>query len=153
MNYAFEFEGRAYEPGGRLDTNLWDKDKVTERNRETELKEIEWLKSAPEKVFLYVKDTDTTEESYQKALAHGWTSETTKREAWATHKWEIATWLGTVVSSKAYVGRRVQIGGIAGPHAFKRSVDCIIFGVRYTGWYWESAGDYCRLRKAKRQPK
>ena len=41
------------------------------------------------------------------------------------------------------------VGGIAGPYARKRSVECQIYGVRYVGWYYETAGDYCRLRRAK----
>lgn len=121
------------------------------RNRITEARQIEWLKTAPDRVFLYVSQVDTTEQTYQSALAKGWTSETTDRKNWQSHRWEIKTWMGTSVATHVYIGRKVNVGGIAGRHAFKRSVDCRIFGVRYVGWYYESAGDYCRLRKAKRQ--
>lgn len=32
-----------------------------------------------------------------------------------------------------------------------QAVTCRIFGVLYHGWYMESSGDYCRLKKAKKQ--
>jgi len=119
-------------------------------NRWREEREIEWLRTAPDRVFLYVAKVDTTEETYQDALAKGWTPETTKRENWASHRWEIRTWLGTRVSDgRALIGSRRSIG--FGYHSYRRAVDCRIFGVRYVGWYMESSGDYCRLRKSKVQ--
>ena len=121
-DYIFMFHGQSFTPNGKTDAML-DPDSAHQRNLETERKEIEWLKTGPDNVFLYVKDDP----------------------------WRITTWLGTAVATHVTVGRSVYVGGIAGRYARKRSVDCRIFGVRYTGWYYESAGDYCRLKKAKRQ--
>lgn len=102
------------------------------RNRITEARELEWLKTAPDRVILYVQQH-------------------TKSNPGDADRWTVNTWMGTVVSGSAMVGRKVPIGGIAGRHSYKRSVSCRIFGVKYVGWFFESAGDYCRLRKAKRQ--
>jgi hypothetical protein len=150
-NYGFNHEGYTFTSNG--DTPIVSTQADTDaHNRKTEQAEIAWLKTGPDKVLLYVKQTDTTEETYQDALSKGWTPETTERKNWASHRWDIQTWMGTRVSEgRAYVGRSVNVGGIAGYHARKRSVDCRIFSVRYVGWYYETAGDYCRLRKAKRQ--
>lgn len=90
--------------------------------------EIEWLRTAPANVFLYVT-TRTSD----------------------LHLWHVTTWLGTDIATEVLIGGKCHTGGIAGRNSFKRSVDCRIFGVRYVGWFYESAGDYCRLRKAKRQ--
>jgi len=85
-----------------------------------EAQDIQQIKAGAEHLFLYVRKVDTTRE---------------------THRWEIRTWLGTVLASNAYVGRP----------SVRRAVTCRIFGVLYHGTYYESSGDYCRLRRAKRQ--
>ncbi len=122
--YVFTFQGKAFTPGGQTDAML-SADSTTQRNKETERKEIEWLRTGPDNVFLYVRMGDSP---------------------------AITTWLGTVLSTQGLlIGPSVLVGGIAGPHARKRSIDTHLFGVRYVGWYYESAGDYCRLRKSKRQ--
>ena len=107
---------------------------ITEANRETERKEIEWLKTAPDKVFLYVNLPYT----YWKD-EYGWNGLV-----------EIGTWLGTRLNEgPAYLGP--SRGSGFGDWTSRRAVSCRIFGTLYHGWYMESSGDYCRLRKAKKQ--
>lgn len=120
MSYAIEHEGKAYTPDGRIDTP-----NVQDHNKETERKEIEWLKTHPDKVFLY----------YQ-------------REKENQPDDLLITWLGTQVGEVISTGQRHYVG-FGG--AYRRSIEALIYGVRYVGWYFESSGDYCRLRKAKRQ--
>ncbi len=116
--YIFSFEGKAFTPDGSTST-----DNVDARNKETEQREIEHLKTHPDKLFLYVNLNTKS----------------------------INTWMGTKVNSGfALFGSQVPTGGIAGPYSYKRSVRCEIFGQHYHGWYYESAGDYCRLTKFKR---
>src|SRR3954468_22682409 len=95
---------------------------VDARNCQTELRQIRQLKEEhPKRLFLYVKNGQTG--------------------------YEITTWPGTVVSSSVRMGDRSYTG--FGHNTYRRSVRCVIFGVRYTGWYFESSGDYCRLKRAK----
>lgn len=130
--YGFNHEGRTFTADA--DTPVVSTQAETDaRNRETEQQELTWLQTAPEKVFLYVSERQPNDTS----IWYG--------------RWRIGTWLGTPLDEHALIGRKVAVGGIAGPHAHKRSVECRIYGTRYVGWYYESAGDYCRLRKAKRQ--
>ena len=119
--YALEFQGAAFTPEGKQPIP-----DVKAHNQEVERQEIEWLKTGPDKVLLYVHFTATELE-----------------------RPNIHTWLGTVVSTHCYIGPRRQMG--FGRHTYRRGVTCRIFGVLYHGWYMESSGDYCRLRKAKRQ--
>jgi len=92
-------------------------------NTAVELAEIAWLQTAPPKAMLYVKHNGT--------------------------EWQVNTWLGRVLDPAAQVGERVSVG--FGFHTYRRAISCRIFGTLYHGWFFESSGDYCRLRKAKRQ--
>ncbi len=122
MEYAFRFDNHGtFTPSGRQEIS-----DENAHNKELERIEVEWLKTGPERAFLYVSNIPGS--PYPKS---------------------ITTWLGTVVSESADFGSRVNVG--FGFHTYRRSVDCMIFGVRYVGWYMESSGQYCRLRKAKRQ--
>lgn len=124
--YAFEHEGRQYTPDGRITVPSTD-----DHNKQVEAAEIERIKTHPERLFLYVKHpANVPADCYHKDVA-------------------ITTWLGTKVSETCVLGRRRQVG--FGMHTYRRAVDCRIFGVRYVGWYMESSGNYCRLRKAKQQ--
>lgn len=130
--YIFEFQGQQFTPEGKVEMAS-----TTNHNQQQEAQEIEALKAYPEKLFLYVKFP-------------------AKTPAWATlancnrqPEVAITTWLGTVVSQRCEIGPRRNVG--FGMHTYRRAVDCRIFGVRYVGWYMESSGQYCRLRKAKRQ--
>lgn len=131
MDYAFVHEGKAYGPSGIIKdvegTPLEAQD-AGEYNKTLEAQEIAWLKSGPEKVMLYVRHPE--------------------QEAWS-----ITTWLGTVVSDGAVFGQR-QVTGFQGYYrggSYRRSVTCRIFDVKYHGWFYESSGDYCRLKRAKVQ--
>lgn len=137
MGYRFTFQGAAYEPHGKIDRHpLDDSDR---HNREIEAREIEWLKAAPDHVVLYMKTPPDPQND--------------------PRAWYVTTWLGTIVSS--YLDGQGFARALVGPSrsfpcfgpfpSKRRSVDCRIFGVRYVGWYYESSGDYCRLRKSKRQ--
>ena len=130
MEYAFQFQNKTFTPDGSTDA-IAD---VDAHNKQVEAAEIEWLKTHPDRVFLYVRHVP--------ALMMDGHVIRTPYDA-------ITTWLGTDVSSRVSLGGRVNVG--FGFHTYRRSVDCRIFGVRYVGWYMESSGNYCRLRKAKRQ--
>jgi hypothetical protein len=133
MNYGFAHEGKVFGPDGLIQTS-----DVDAHNREQEQAEIEWLKTGPERVFLYVKHGPLSASQWDSwALPDGG-----KRIA-------ITTWPGTSVATHVYIGPRRNIG--FGWHSYRRAVSCRIFGVLYHGWYFESSGNYCRLRKAKRQ--
>lgn len=122
MEYAFTFDNHGtFTPSGRQEIS-----DVNAHNRELERAEIEHMRTHPERLFLYVDNLPGS--PYPKS---------------------ITTWLGTRVDESADFGRRVNVG--FGFHTYRRSVDCVIFGCRYVGWYFESSGQYCRLRKAKRQ--
>lgn len=125
-NYAVEFQGKAFLPDGKA--NIPD---VSDHNKRTELAEIEWLKTAPPKCFLYVK---------RPALG------ATGAENCKT---KITTWLGTVVSDPDSVSFSVRRYMGFGFNSYRRAITARIFGTLYHGWYLESSGDYCRLRKAK----
>ena len=118
MGYAIEHEGKQFTPEGIVTE---DGRTTEERNRETERKEIEWLRTGPERVFLYVSE----------------------------NPWRITTWLGTRVSTQESIGPKVYVG--FGHNTYRRAVRCQIFGVLYHGWYMESSGSYCRLKRAKKQ--
>ena len=61
--------------------------------------------------------------------------------------WRVTTWLGTTVSSAVGVGHACTFPAWGRP-SIRRSIRCTIFGTRYVGWYYESSGDYCRLKRA-----
>lgn len=105
---------------------------VDARNREIEAREIVWLRTGPDRVFLYVKEPPDRDND--------------------PRAWYIQTWLGTVVSdARAEVGPSRSLPCFGPFPSKRRSIVCRIFGTRYVGWYFESSGDYCRLRKSKRQ--
>ena len=148
----------------------------TETNREIERKEIAWLHTVPDKVFLYVTMPTAGRHIYMGSRltndAVSWangdyvagccrtaqkmhamkcpvcqklTSETLGKGV------DITTWLGTPVATHVYVGPAKPTGGITRRWSQKRAVDCRINGVRYVGWFYQTSGDYCRLKKAKIQ--
>ena len=140
MTYAIEHNGIAYGPDGKIKdtegTALRAED-VAAYNKALEEQEIAWLKTAPEKVFLYVrmpKDTFKGPGNVPQLSFKGP---------------EITTFLGTCVSATCWVGPRRDIG--FGWHSYRRAVSAKIFGTLYHGWYMESSGEYCRLKRAKKQ--
>jgi hypothetical protein len=135
VNYGIEHEGKVYGPDGLIETVA----NVDAHNHEQEQAEIAWLKTGPEKVFLYVEMPTPSE--YERA-----------NKITPLSGAVITTWLGTVVSDKpSCVGSYSYFREFYGTRSKRRPVDCRIFGVRYVGWYFESSGNYCRLRKAKHQ--
>lgn len=124
MPYVITLNGKVYGPDGIIPI---PDSQVEAQNRETERMEIEWLHTHPDRCTLYIQ-----EESGE----HG---ETVYR---------LTNCLGTALDIRPHVGRRSYVG-FGG--AYRRSVSCRIFGVLYHGWYMESSGDYCHLRKARRQ--
>lgn len=144
MSYAIEFQGKAVTPGGVIQV-----DSTSAHNKRIEAEEIEWLHTAPDKVFLYVKlptDNGPTIASDGFRGFYAWARGDKDRGL------AIQTFLGTSVATHVYVGPRTSGGLFSGYHAtYKRHVTCKLFGVKYHGWYYESSGDYCRLSKAKIQ--
>jgi hypothetical protein len=132
VSYAFVHEGKAYGPSGSIKdvegTPLEAKD-ADGYNKALEAQEIEWLKTGPERLFLYISREEPKD---------GFTG-----------MWTVTTWLGTKLAYAA-MGSKVQVG--FGMHTYRRAMSATIFGVLYHGWFYESSGDYCRLKRAKRQP-
>lgn len=137
MNYAFEHDGKTYTPNGTIEVG-----NVEAHNRELEAREIEWLKTGPDKVFLYVHPAGSRQVSYSRGGGSGERSQ-------SHGPYSVRTWLGTVLDSHAVVGAEVWSNLDRWTH--KRAISCRIFGVLYHGWYMESSGDYCRLKKAKKR--
>jgi hypothetical protein len=125
--YAVSHQGNAFTPEGKA--NITD---VSAHNAEVERKEIEWLKTGPDKVFLYVR---TPEPSESFASYEQWRGQCA-----------IQTWLGTVVSTACSIGPRRRMGFWG---SYRRHVNASICGHHYHGWYFESSGSYCRLKRCK----
>lgn len=105
---------------------------MSAHNQQSEQTEIEWLRTAPDAIFLYMRQPPDPQND--------------------PRAWYVTTWPGTIVSdARATVGPARQFPCFGPFPSMRRSVVCRIFGVRYVGWYFESSGDYCRLKKAKRQ--
>lgn len=117
-----------------------------ERNRETERKELTWLQTGPDRAFLYVTMPVLARDANNRPTCYATSQNGPEKERAC-----IKTWMGTIVSSRTFIGHSVPVGGFADRYTTKRSIDCHIFGTHYVGWYYESAGNYCRLRKSKRQ--
>jgi hypothetical protein len=123
--YAFDFQGQAFTPDGRTDVPNTDT-----HNREVEAKEVAWLKTHPERAFLYVK------------RGHGTDANGDQTDG------NVTIWTGIVVGP-CWIGPRVKAG--FGYHTYRCAITARVFGVLYHGWYFESSGDYCWLKRAKRQ--
>lgn len=136
-NYAFEHQNKAFTPDGLAEIS-----DVQKHNEQVQAEELEWLKTGPDKVFLYVKSAGTHRASFSRSGRSG-----ERNQSFGPY--QVHTWLGTVLDANAQIGREVYSNFDYWTH--KRSVRCQIFGIQYYGWFYESSGDYCRLRKAKRQ--
>lgn len=144
--YAFVHNGKAYGPSGIITdiegTPLSAED-APAFNAELERQEIAHLKSAPDSLFLYV-EKPSKDRSERCGNSHWLDPE---------YNWTITTWPGTVVASgsNVYVGPKREFSCFGPFPSIRRPVTARIFGTLYHGWYFESSGDYCRLKKAKRQ--
>lgn len=140
--YAFAHNGKAYGPSGiitDIDGVPLSAEDAPAFNAELERQEIALLKTFPERVVLYVKapSVNLLRASMEPLEL----------------RWSIATWTGTVVASGShvYVGQKREFSCFGPFPSTRRPVTARIFGTLYHGWYFESSGDYCRLKKAKRQ--
>lgn len=93
-------------------------------NRQRAELELEHLATGPERVFAYVKRPEPG------------------------NPWVITLWTGHYLGL-AWVGPRSRMG--FGHNSYRRPVTTRILGTLYHGWYYESSGDYCRLKRAKNQ--
>jgi len=139
MNYAIEFQGKPYGPDGVCALGV----AVQTYNQELERKQLADLRTHPDKVFLYVKAP--TKQYVAGTIPHPPVGD--------EYQWSITTWLGTVVSTQCYIGPVKRFPCFGHFPSKRRAVTCHIFGRVYHGWYYESSGDYCRLKLAKNQPK
>ena len=133
--YAFEFQGKTFTPDGKVDIP-----DTQAHNAEVEANDLAWLQTHPDNLFLYVKHPTKQFDGPGNVIP-------ATADCW----WKVTTWPGTVVCEHAHVGQRRNMG--FGYHSYRRAISATIFGVLYHGWYFESSGSYCRLRKAKVQPK
>lgn len=136
--YAITHHDAAFTPDGRADIT-----DVETHNQRLEREQLAELQAHPERAFLYVEHhgfTDFHGKSSPKTFS-------TPEFPYWSHTGAITLWTGAVLDPKAWIGelRRDNFGGK------RAAVDCTIFGVRYTGWYFYSAGNYCRLKRAKHQ--
>jgi hypothetical protein len=142
--YAITHDGKAIGPNGLI-TDVEGTPLLAEHaadyNQQVEAQEIAWLKTHPDKCTLYVKmpERDTAE-----LVGNGHYCDVAYRP-------KVTTWMGTVLAQGAncWIGPRARVG--FGYHTYRRPITAVIFGCTYHGWYMESSGDYCRLKKAKRQ--
>lgn len=152
--YAITHEGKVFSTDGLITdiegTPLLAADAAA-YNKALETQELEHFKSGPERIMAYCVKVDTTNKTFADALSKGWTTETTERKHWQSSEWHVQTWLGTdlgqaFLGDRAYSGFRSYHGA-----SYRRSITVRIFGTLYHGWYFESSGDYCRLKRAKIQ--
>lgn len=135
MSYAITHNGVTYGPGGQVtdvEGTPLNPENADAYSKEVEKQELAWLQSHPDKVTLYVKHPVDVSKGFD---PNNW--------------WKVTTWLGTVVCEHAFVGPRKRMG--FGDGSYRRAMTAIICGVKYHGWYFESSGQYCRLKKAKKQ--
>lgn len=164
-DYAFGHQGKAFTPTGT--PVALSQENIDALNRETERAEIARLQTGPDRVFLYVRMPPNASHTgyYGNSLSsccrvalsmHAIACPVCRLTASQMHlnhsaDAQIQTWLGTPIATHVRIGPRRAMG--FGYHSYRRPVSCRLYGVLYHGWYMESSGDYCRLTKAKRQPK
>ena len=143
MPYAINHNGKAYGPFGEIKdvegTPLKPKD-TDAYNKALEAKELDYLRTGPDKCFLYIQQPD------KECTQHTASGNENKGNMY----FGVCTWLGTRLGN-AWVGNRAYSGFQGHFRAYRRSVTVRIFGTLYHGWWFESSGDYVRLKKAKRQ--
>lgn len=146
--YAIEHNGLAIGPSGPItdvDGVKLEASDVNAYNKALEAQELQRIKTGPERLMLYVKHPDPNKMVFD-------------REG----NWTVTTWLGTHVGI-AWVTQRYRMG--FGHRSYRRAItariEVLMDGeagesgltkwVDYHGWYYESSGDYCRLKRAKVQ--
>lgn len=143
---------------------------TTQHNIEVEREEIKHLQTGPDRVFAYVhmprKAGITSSQSFSWASGDSLKGccktalamhaimcpvchlTSSQMQVQADRRIDIQTWLGTPIATHVWIGPRRYMGF---NRAYRRPVSCRINGVLYHGWYFESSGDYCRLKKARKQ--
>ena len=125
MNYAIPHAGKVYGPDGLIKdvegTRLKAED-VEEYNKACEKSEIEWLKTGPEKVTLYVKTVDDTQASMDAFVRGGWNRENLDPKNFKSHHYALATWLGTEIDP------RIRMGPKACNHLWQ-AVPRLVYGI------------------------
>ena len=168
MSYLIAHDGKAYAPDGRTPVPV-TAESIQAANEVLERAEMAYLRTGPDRAFLYVRmpqDVRPTERC-DWANGRGMSScckvavklggkacpicrKPVSQDAY-NRTCDITTWLGTPVGTHVAIGRQYQTPTYDGWPSKRRSVSCRIFGVKYYGTYYESSGDYCRLRKCTRQ--
>lgn len=144
--YAITHNGLAIGPDGPIadidGVKLEAKD-ADEYNRAVEAQELQRIKSGPDRLFLYVAHPKSDKTIFD-------------REG----NWRVTTWLGTHVGI-AHVTQRYRMGFGWGSYrrAITARIEVLMDGeagergltkwVDYHGWYYESSGNYCRLKRGK----
>lgn len=109
---------------------------VEAKNKETSRKEVaDWLANPPQQYFAYVKQVENTERIGCSLSTY--------------FRGELITWMGDKLGF-IYGGRpyRDNMG------ATRISIDVVgTNGVLYYGTYYQSTGDYCRIKAYKNQTK
>jgi len=136
-------EGKVFSPDGVVPTV--SPDEVDRVNQAMDANELAWIKTGPRNLFLYVKPPKEGASVYE-------------REG----NWRVTTWLGSHVGI-ARVTERYRMGfqGHFRGGSYRRAITAkvqvwkggIVGGelewADYHGWYMESSGDYCRLKRSK----
>lgn len=144
--YAIKHNGLAIGPDGPItdvDGVILEAKDADDYNKALAAQELTWIKSGPDRLILYVKRPDPAKTIFE-------------REG----NWQVTTWLGTHVGI-AWVTQRYRMGfGGSYRRAITARIEVLMDGeageremtkwVDYHGWYFESSGDYCRLKRAKR---
>lgn len=144
MEYAFNFQGATFTPDGKADIQT---DAVSDHNRAVEQVEIERIKTGPDKLFLYVGKKPMPQQSHE--VHNGLDPKFyVGKDHYCVQTW-LGTWLGW-----AWLGPRAVVGFQDSRRygsTYRRAITVRVFGALYHGWYMESSGDYCRLKRAKLQ--
>ena len=135
--YAITHNGKAYGPNGLItDTEGTPllAEHTADYNRQLEEQEMAHIKTGPDNLFLYARITEIGSPSY-----------------FSSSRGTISTWPGTALDPNANFGPKRNFPCFGPFPSVRRAVTCRIYGVLYHGWYFESSGDYCRLKRSKRQ--
>lgn len=165
--YLFAHQGATYDPHGRTPTPVTLADHA---NRCTEAAELASYQTHPDRVFAYVRRVRPEPSGYfvkTRGTAIAWAGSREHAEAEIARlqhdgdtrplfvvaqvpdlEWSIGTWLGTPIATHVTVNPH-RTPGFNG--SYRHHVRCKIAGAWYSGWYYASSGDYCRLRKCQVQ--
>lgn len=132
--YAITHKGKSYGPDGiitDMDGVVLPASSADDYNQQVQAQQLSWLSTHPAKVMLYVTINPDTQH------------------------YRITTCLGHVLDSNPYISPKRVVGfqSYYRGGTYRHAVTCKLFGTTYHGWYFASSGQYCRLTRAKVQPK